>query len=108
MPIVNFLELKDKFEIQRYVKPKNFDEKNYQPFTGSPRKHPYEKTRVIVIVDPFSDNAHFYEFNIDDIAFAEELSNISNLKGDSVSMIRVWVKKGSPALHCTPFMVGAK
>ncbi len=108
MPIVNFLELKDKFEIQRYVKPKNFNEKDYLPFTGSPRKHPHEKNRVILIVDPFSASAFFYEFNIEDIAFAEELSNISSLKGESVSMIRIWVRKGSPALQCTPFMVGGK
>ncbi len=105
MSIINFLELKEKLEIQKYVNPENLDKKNHIFFSGSPRKHPYERTRVILIADPFSENTFFYEFNIEDIAFAEELPNISNLKGDSVSMVRIWVKKKSLALQCIPFIV---
>ncbi len=105
MSIVNFLELKEKLEIQEYVKPKDLDKKNHIPFSGSPRKHPYEQTRVVLVADPFSENTFFYEFNIKDIAFAEKLSSISNLKGESVSMVRIWVKKRSIALQYTPFIV---
>ncbi len=39
------------------------------------------------------------DYKVKDIAFAEELPNISNLKGDSVSMVRIWVKKKSLALQ---------
>jgi hypothetical protein len=105
MSIINFLELKEKLEIQKYVKPETLDKKNHISFSGSPRKHPYERTRIILIADPFSENTFFYEFNIEDITFAEELPNISNLKGDSVSMVRIWVRKKSIALQCTPFIV---
>ncbi len=105
MYIINFLELKEKLEIQKYVNIENFDKKNYIPFSGSPRKHPYEQTRVILIADPFSEHTFFYEFNIEDIVFTEELSSISNLKGESVSMVRIWVKKKSIALQCAPFIV---
>ena len=105
MHIINFLELKEKFEIQKYKNTETLDKKRYIPFSGSPRKHPYEKTRVILISDPFSEYTFFYEFNIEDIVFAEELSSISNLKGESVLMVRIWVKKDSIALQCTPFIV---
>lgn len=105
MTIVTFSELKEKLEIQKYVEPKDSDKKNCIPFSGSPRKHPYEKTRVILIVDPFSEHTFFYEFNLKDIALAEQLSSISNLKGESVSMVRIWVKKRSVALQCSPFIV---
>ncbi|MFH2059777.1 MAG: inorganic pyrophosphatase Ppa [Pseudomonadota bacterium] len=105
MFIVNFLELKEKFEIQKYVKPGILDQKNHISFSGSPRKHPNEPTRVILIVDPFSEHTFFYEFNIEDIAFVQELPSISNLMGESVSMVRVWVRKKSIAIQCTPFVV---
>ncbi|MCF6248355.1 MAG: hypothetical protein L3J69_13500 [Desulfobacula sp.] len=64
MYIINFLELKEKLEIQKYVNLESLDKKNHVPFSGSPRKHPYEQTRVILIADPFSENTFFYEFNI--------------------------------------------
>ena len=105
MSIVNFLKLKDKLEIRSFETHKDADRKNYIPFTGSPRKHPYEDTRVILIADPFNEVTYYYEFNMDDIVFVEELSNINNLSGDSVPMARVWVKKQSIALRCAPFIV---
>lgn len=107
MSIINFLELKEKFEIQTYGKPGSVDKTNYIPFSGSPKKHPHEPSRVILIADPFSDNTFYYEFRARDIAFAEELPNIANLKGESVPMVRIWVKKQSIAIRCTPFIVDA-
>lgn len=105
MSIYKFLELKEKFEIQAYKKPGNIDKKEYIPFSGSPRKHPHEISRVILIADPFTDNTFYYEFRVKDIAFAEELPNITNLAGESVSMVRIWVTRQSIAIRCTPFIV---
>lgn len=105
MSIVNFLELKEKFEIQKYTKTQDLDKKNHIPFSGSPRKHPYENNRVMLIADPFSENTFFYEFNLDDITYAEKLPSISNLKGESVSMARIWVRKKSVAIRSIPFIV---
>ncbi len=105
MSIVNFLELKEKFEIQSFGKFGTFDKKQHVPFSGSPRKHPHEASRLVLIADPFSDNTFYYEFRIKDIAFAEDLPSITNIEGESVSMIRIWVKKQSIAIRCTPFIV---
>lgn len=107
MAIVNFLELKEKFEIQTAVKPQGFDKTKHIPFSGSPRKHPHDASRVVLIADPFSDNTFYYEFRAKDISFAEDLPNMTTIDGESVSMIRIWVKKQSIAVRCTPFIVDA-
>ncbi|MBU8847905.1 MAG: inorganic pyrophosphatase Ppa [Desulfobacterales bacterium] len=105
MSMINFLELKEKFEIQTYKNIKNLDKDIHIPFSGSPRKHPYDKSGVILVADPFTENTFYYEFRVEDIACAEELSSITNLKGESTPMVRIWVKKQSVAIHCTPFIV---
>ncbi len=105
MTLANLLEVKEKFKIQTYSKPKQPDRLTHIPFSGSPRKHPTEKGRVILIADPFTDNTFYYEFRIADIAFAEELPSITNIDGDSITMARIWVKKQSVAIRCTPFIV---
>lgn len=107
MTISSLLDVKEKFEVQAYTKPKNMDQHTHIPFSGSPRKHPYEKGKLILIADPFTSNTFYYEFKLMDIGFAEELPSISNIDGDVISMARFWVKKKSVALRCTPFIVDA-
>lgn len=105
MSIINIFELKEKFEIQAYRNIKNLDKKASIPFSGSPRKHPYDKSKVILVADPFTENTFYYEFRAIDIAGAEELPSMTNLKGESIPMARIWVKKKSVAIQCTPFIV---
>ncbi len=105
MSNINFPDLKEKFEIQTYANIKNVDRSNHTPFSGSPKKHPYDKSRVILVADPFSDNTFYYEFRATDITFAEELSSITNIDGESIPMVRIWVKNNSVAIHCNPFIV---
>lgn len=96
-----------KFQIQAYNLPNNLQllRKTHVAFSGSPRKHPYDSDRVILVVDPFSSYYLYYEFNKNDITYVEELPNIVNLDGETVTMVRVWVKKMSMAIRCTPFIV---
>lgn len=101
------LNVKEKFEIQAYERPKERDLHTHIPFSGSPRKHPFDKEKIILIADPFTANTFYYEFNIKEIGFAEDLANMINIKGDAIPMARIWVKKQSVALRCTPFIVDA-
>lgn len=105
MSTINFPGLKEKFEIQTYQNIKQIDKKTHTPFSGSPKKHPYDNHRVILVADPFTDNTFYYEFRGEDISFAEELSSITDIKGKSVPMVRIWVKNQSVAIQCTPFIV---
>ena len=95
------------FQIQAYKKPKNIHmlKNTHVPFSGSPKKHPYDSDRVILVADPFSTNTLFYEFNKDDISYLEELPNLVNLEGETITMVRVWVKKMSVGIRSSPFIV---
>ena len=96
-----------KFHIQAYKKPKDIHalKESHVPFSGSPQKHPYDPTKVILVSDPFSTYTLYYEFNKADVFFLEELPNLVNLEGETISMVRLWVKKMSVGIRCSPFMV---
>lgn len=106
MEINKFLELKDAFELKKYVRNMDFDKKNCCSFYGSPKKHPYGKERVILVADPFGEHTYYYDFKLKDILSIEEQPRINSPAGDSISMVRLWVKNGSIGLQCTPFAVG--
>jgi hypothetical protein len=96
-----------KFEIQTYRQPK--DRKalrtTHVAFSGSPQRHPYDPDKIILVADPYSTHNFFYEFHKDDIAYVEELPSIVNADGETVTMVRIWIKKMSIGMRCTPFMV---
>ncbi|MEE4357440.1 MAG: inorganic pyrophosphatase Ppa [Desulfococcaceae bacterium] len=107
MVMTKFLQEAKKFEIQAYKKPRDAKilQQNNVPFSGSPLKHPFEPKKVILVADPYSSNTFYYEFNTKDISFVEELPSIVSLEGESISMARIWVKKRSVGVRCTPFAV---
>jgi inorganic pyrophosphatase len=104
MTIEKFLEKATKFEIEAYKRIPNL-EADHVAFTGSPRKHPSDDDKIVLIVDPFSAQTFFYEFQTDNIAGVEILPSLATAQGETVTMARVWVKKGSIAIRSTPFVV---
>jgi inorganic pyrophosphatase len=107
MPVRHFPEEHEQFEVQVYKKPKSLKllQETHIAFTGSPRKHPYDSERVILVTDPYSKNTSYYEFKTLDISYVEELGNLVNMDGEAVLMARVWVKKKSIGAHSTLFVV---
>ncbi|PIE61351.1 MAG: inorganic pyrophosphatase Ppa [Desulfobacterales bacterium] len=99
------LDSKEKFEIQTYGKATSVDRDTHVPFSGSPRKHPWDPERFILVADPFTHNTFYFEFKISDIGCAEELPSMTNIDGESVPMARIWVAKKSVGIRCTPFAV---
>lgn len=107
MKVPGFLQETKKFEIQAYEKPKDFRmlRDSHVSFSGTPRKHFYDADKVVLVVDPYSTNTFYYEFRTEDIDYVEELPSIVNLEGTSITMVRLWIKKMSIAVRCTPFVV---
>jgi len=101
-----YLESLPTFEIEKYEKHKHFRETSI-PFTGTPRKHPYEDDKLILIHNPYSSNTIFFEFIIDDIEGVEDQANLVTEAGESVKMVKIWVRKGSTGLRYEPFKVDA-
>ena len=73
-------------------------------FTGSPRAN-QDPGKVLLISDPISQQAFVYEFRSVDIVYVEEAPSLSLGDGTSVSMVRLWVRKGATALRLMPFHV---
>jgi inorganic pyrophosphatase len=96
------------FQIQAYRQPKDLRTLRAQnvSFSGSPRKHPYDPEKIILVADPYSTNTIFFEFGKQDIAFVEELPSIVDMDGNTVTMMRLWVKKGGLGVRSTPFIAG--
>ena len=96
-----------KFEIQAYRRPKDRKtlRRTHVAFSGSPQRHPYDAEKIILIADQNSSHNVFYEFYKDDIAYVEELPSIVNVEGDTIMMVRTWIKKMSIGIRCSPFIV---
>jgi len=75
------------------------------PFTGTPRKHPWETNKMVLVAAPFSQHTIIYEFRYDDVTHAEELPNLVNEEGENACMAKIWVKKGSLGMRLEPFEV---
>jgi hypothetical protein len=104
MSFEKYLESQPFYEITRYSRHPDYS-KNHVAFSGTPRKHPYDDKKLILISDPFSSNTIFFEFKISDISHIDELSQIATENGEIVKLVKIWVKKGSLGLRYEPFVV---
>jgi hypothetical protein len=103
----NFLTLAKKLELAKYQKPTDRSalKLTHVAFSGSLRQHPHDQKKVILLTEIFSSNTTFYEFRNNDIGFAEKLPNIVNTMGEDVSMVMLWIKKGSIGIRSSAFLV---
>ncbi len=107
MPFSNFPQETKKFEIQKFKAPGDLKDliKSHVAFAGSPMKHPHDSEKVVLVPDPYSGCTFYFEFKTDDISYMEELPSIVNIDGETISMVRLWVKKMSLGVRCIPFLV---
>ncbi|MGD9384603.1 MAG: inorganic pyrophosphatase Ppa [Desulfobacterales bacterium] len=107
MPTTTHLNASEKFEIQTYKQPKDIATllRTHVAFSGSPRKKPNDSEKIILVADPFSTNTFYYEFNTEDISYAEELPTLTSPTGQTITMARIWVKKMSIGIRFFPFRV---
>jgi inorganic pyrophosphatase len=108
MQKTNYPQESVSFQIQAYHKPKDIRVLRTEnvSFSGSPRKHPYDPEKIILVADPYSTNTFYFEFEKGDIVFVEELPSLVDMEGNTLTMIRLWIKKGSVAVRSTPFIAG--
>ena len=101
------LQKSERLEIEKYQEPHDrlALSRTHVPFSGSLQKHPEHPRKVILIPDPYSTSIFYFEFDRQDIKYLEKLPNVVNLEGESINMARIWVKKDTIALQCTPFIV---
>lgn len=96
-----------KFTVEVFKRPDDIKllKRTHVAFSGAPRKHWHDPSKVILVADPFSRATFYYEFRIEDIDYVQELPNLVNVDNEIIPMVRIWVKKRSIAVRCTPFLV---
>jgi hypothetical protein len=104
MNLVRYLESAPYFELTKYDSSRTYKNDAVQ-FSGTPRKHPYDDEKIILISSPFSSDTVFFEFRITDILHIEEMPNLATDYGDNVVVKKLWIKKGSLGMRYQPFEV---
>jgi hypothetical protein len=105
--VVNSPQQSPKLEVQLYEKPKDFRSLRQSniPFSGAPHQHPSDPDRMMLVTDPYGGSNSYYEFQIRDVALVEELPNLVTFDGETITMARIWIRKSSVGVHCSPFVV---
>ncbi len=79
---------------------------NAVPFSGHPRQHPLEKYKLLLINDPMGENPSMLEFNVNDIVHIENLHALITESGESLRLVKLWIRKGARGIIIEPFEVG--
>ncbi|MDR1900132.1 MAG: hypothetical protein LBQ55_09000 [Treponema sp.] len=79
--------------------------KNAIPFTGCPRQHPSEKSKIILLYDPLGSCPTVLEFKLEDVLHIEELHSAVTESGEGVPLVKLWVRKGAHGMIMEPFEV---
>jgi inorganic pyrophosphatase len=74
-------------------------------FVGTPKKHPYDEGKCLLVSNPLEGETVITEFRIEDIARVEEAVASVNERGEGVELVAVWVRKGSIGIRYEPFEV---
>ena len=90
------------YEIQRSPGHRDDLEDQAVSYAGSLRPH-YNPNMVLLRTNPL--DPEIYEFRLEDVLFAEELTSLSKPDGVTVEQTRIWIRRGSPAMCMKP-MVG--
>jgi hypothetical protein len=81
------------------------DPLNSVAYTGVPRKHPYDSGKFMLFGDPLGANPVIVEFKMNDILRVERLPSPVTKEGESLFIVRVWVRRGALAMQYQPFEV---
>jgi hypothetical protein len=102
MSIGSYLETLPLSEVTRYSGKRP---ENTLPFTGYPRQHPSEKTKLILISDPLGSSLNILEFRLEDVLFVEEVHSAVTESGEGVPLVKLWIRKGAHGVILEPFEV---
>jgi len=102
-----FLRKLETFELSRLPKSNNKQKLNdtHVAFAGAPVRHPSDDNKVILLNHPSDENSYYYEFDLRDVVFAEEVNNTVLDNGGTIVIATLWVKKQSVGIKCYPFAV---
>ncbi|MDR3019283.1 MAG: hypothetical protein LBU66_00085 [Treponema sp.] len=108
MNTISYLEALPLSSIAKYAKERGRNSENDGiPFTGIPRVHPSEKSKMILVYDPLGDEPVVLEFKLEDILFVEEVPSAVTEEGEGIPMVKIHVRLGAIGMIIEPFEVNA-
>jgi inorganic pyrophosphatase len=102
MSLTEYLESEPLSEIIRYQTEVPQDA---VAFIGTLRKHPYDVEKCLLIGDAGDFEPAILEFRVADVAGMEELASPVDETGQSRSLAKLWVRRGSYGIRYEPFEV---
>ncbi len=90
------------FDLQKYKSSSSI--KDAIIIIGAPFINPLKNDKIIISPTIFSDNKIFYEFDIKDIITWEEIDKIVNPKGSTITLIKLFIKKGTIGIRYEPVL----
>ena len=99
---INYLEMLPLSSITKYTKGQP-DEG--VPFSGYPRVHPSDKTKLILVYDPLGSEPIVLEFKLDDILYVEDIQSAVTEAGEGIPLVNLWIKRGAVGVILEPFEV---
>jgi len=97
-----YLEMLPLSSITKYAKGQP---KDGVAFTGYPRAHPSDKSKLILLNDPLGAEPTVMEFNLEDILFVEEKPSAVTESGEGVPLVKLWIQRGAIGVKLEPFEV---
>lgn len=80
-------------------------EQSSKLYLGSPRRHPSDDSRIVLVTRILEGQRNFLEFKKADIVRVEEAQTVSSQDGEAIALFRVWVRLGSLGIELRPFRV---
>ncbi|HPC38994.1 MAG TPA: hypothetical protein PLF21_06750 [Exilispira sp.] len=90
------------FDLQKYKTTNSINDSVV--IVGTPFISPTKKDKIVISPTLFSDNKIFYEFDIKDVITWEELDKIVNSNGTAITLIKLYIKKGTVGLKYEPIL----
>ncbi len=90
------------FDLQKYKKSDSINDAII--IVGAPFINPVKTDKIVISQAIFSENKIFYEFDIKDVITWEEIDKIVNSKGTTITLIKLYIKKGSIGIRYEPVL----
>jgi len=90
------------FDLQKYKSTSSI--KDSIIIIGAPFVNPLKNDKIVISPAIFSENKIFYEFDIKDVITWEELDKIVNSKGSTITLIKLYIKRGTIGIRYEPIL----
>jgi hypothetical protein len=103
MENLNFLDFLPPKEIMKYSG--NAPRDGYT-FTGLPKAHPTDRSKLLFICDPLGESPAVIELKVEDVIFAEDVHAAVTETGEGLRVMKIYVRRGARGVLLEPFEVG--